>query len=109
MPVWQDLTIYLWPGLFKSLVYIVRQLALSQILAVLLDLAQHRHTNHNTINQRSIQSTRVKHSPEYKLTHSQAMLSCSGTDNRQLLKIGIMPVLLLVVAENAENPTNLSV
>lgn len=94
MPVWQDLTICLWLGLFKRLVYVLKQLALSQILTALLDLARHKRTNHNTITQRSIRFTMVNHSPECKLTHGQAMLSCSRTDDVQRLKIAIMPVLL---------------
>lgn len=41
----------------------------------------------------------VNYSPECKLTHGQAMLSCSGTDDAQRFKIAVMPVLLLVVAK----------
>lgn len=64
-------TICLWPGLFKRLVYGLRQLNLSKILAILLDLAWHKRNNHNTITQRSIQLTMVNHGPELQ-THSQS-------------------------------------
>lgn len=99
MPVRQDLTICLWLDLFKRLVYVLGQFALSQILTVLLDLARHERRNHSTITQRTFRFTMVNYSPECKLTHGQAMLSCSGTDDAQRFKIALMPVLLLVVAK----------
>lgn len=93
MPVRQNPTLGLGPRLLKGLDYIFTQLALSQVFAILLDLARHRRTHHDSVTQRSIQLAMVVHPPERTLVDGQAMLASSGANDIKRLKVAVMPVL----------------